>query len=271
MAHEWTNSWQCIVTGTLAVSSSEVSMLILAFMSLERFLLIADPFRGHRSISLRVIYFSLLCIWLTGVGLAVSPVLIWNSSTKYYGKSSGTCLPLHIREAFSLGWQYSAIVFLGVNLMLLVMIALLYTALLISIWRTRSATPLSLLDCEFAIRFFFIVLTDVLCWAPIIAMKIWVFYQYSISDDVYAWLVVFILPLNSAVNPLLYTFTTPKYRNQILLRGWKKITSRKRTETGHGNGATTTTGTATGSSQNPDDSTTMIGNKAMPLALSLGH
>ena len=57
---------------------------------------------------------------------------------------------------------------------------------------------------------------------------------------------VFILPLNSAVNPLLYTFTTPKYRNQILSRGWKKITSRRRREPS--NGLATTIATATGSS-----------------------
>lgn len=57
---------------------------------------------------------------------------------------------------------------------------------------------------------------------------------FSVTDDTYAWLVVFILPLNSAVNPLLYTFTTPKYRNQVLLRGWHKFTSRRRTE-GSGN------------------------------------
>ncbi|XP_017052302.1 relaxin receptor 2 [Drosophila ficusphila] len=267
---DWISSWQCTVIGTLAVSSSEVSMLILAFMSLERFLLIADPFRGHRSIGSRVMWLALICIWITGVGLAVVPVLLWRTSTlPYYGSYSGTCFPLHIHEPFPLGWLYSAFVFLGVNLLLLVMIAMLYTALLISIWRTRSATPLTLLDCEFAVRFFFIVLTDFLCWVPIIVMKIWVFFNYNISDDIYAWLVVFVLPLNSAVNPLLYTFTTPKYRNQIFLRGWKKITSRKRAEAGNGNVATTTTGTGTGSSQHPDDSTALA--KAMPLALTLSN
>lgn len=35
------------------------------------------------------------------------------------------------------------------------------------------------------------------------------------------------MPLNSAINPLLYTFTTPKYRNQVLLRGWNKFVTRK--------------------------------------------
>lgn len=56
--------------------------------------------------------------------------------------------------------------------------------------------------------------------------------------NVYAFLVVFVFPLNSAVNPLLYTFTTPKYRNQVLLRGWNKLTSRKTTRTIDGSGGT---------------------------------
>lgn len=158
-------------------------MLILAFMSLERFLLIADPFRGHHHISVKNIFFALLSIWIVGVGIAVAPVILWHSSTKFYGTYSGTCFPLHIQEPYPLGWQYSAFMFLGVNLYLLIMIAILYTALLISIWRTRQATPLSLFDCEFAVRFFFIVLTDALCWAPIIVVKIWVFFNYNISGN----------------------------------------------------------------------------------------
>lgn len=181
MALDWITSWHCAVIGVVAVSSSEVSMLILAFMSLERFLLIAHPFRSQHRISARNIFIALLTIWLMGVGIAVAPVILWNSSTKFYGIYSGTCFPLHIQEPFPPGWQYSAFMFLGINLFLLVMIALLYTALLISIWRTRKATTLSLSDYEFAVRFFFIVLTDVLCWAPIIAVKIWVFFNYNIS------------------------------------------------------------------------------------------
>lgn len=46
----------------------------------------------------------------------------------------------------------------------------------------------------------------------------WIF--LTILADMYAWLVIFVLPLNSAVNPLLYTFTTPKYRNQIKNKRW---------------------------------------------------
>lgn len=106
---------------------------------------------------------------------------MWRKTTRFYGINSGMCFPLHLQEGFPLGWQYSAFVFLGVNLVLLLTIAVLYTALLISIWRTRKATEVSKFDFEFAIRFFFIVFTDAMCWAPIMATKVIVFFNYEIS------------------------------------------------------------------------------------------
>jgi hypothetical protein len=45
--------------------------------------------------------------------------------------------------------------------------------------------------------------------------------------DLYAWVVLFILPVNSAVNPLLYTFTTPKYRGQLFKFGWTQGSQRR--------------------------------------------
>lgn len=80
-------------------------------------------------------------------------------------------------------------------------------------------------------RFFFIVLTDSVCWAPIIITSIIKFSSVEISGDTYAWLVVFVLPLNSAVNPLLYTFSTPKYRDQIYTTFSKQSFSKKHDST----------------------------------------
>lgn len=154
VSSDWLKSWGCTLAGILSMISSEVSILILAFMSIERFLLISDPF-GHHRLNTKNVMMSLYAIWLVGVSIAILPVILFHSSTKFYGiYNGGTCFPLFIQEKYTLGWEYSAFVFIGINLTLLLLIATLYSMLLFSIWRTRQqcATSLDSFDCEFAIR-----------------------------------------------------------------------------------------------------------------------
>lgn len=149
---EWIKSWKCTFIGVLAMTSSEVSILILTFMSIERFLLISDPF-GHHRIDTKNVILSLYIIWLLGLFIAILPVILFHSSTKFYAIYNGpTCFPLFIDEVYPTGWMYSAFVFIGINFALFLLIAILYTALIFSIYRTRRATSLNFFDCEFAVR-----------------------------------------------------------------------------------------------------------------------
>ena len=79
-------------------------------------------------------------------------VILYRKSTYFYGSYAGTCIPLHLQERFPIGWEYSAAIFICVNLSLLLVIAFLYLALFISIWRTQKLTPLGVIDYEFAVR-----------------------------------------------------------------------------------------------------------------------
>ncbi|XP_036141696.1 relaxin receptor 1 [Monomorium pharaonis] len=217
-ASTWMSSWPCTLLGALAMTSSEVSVLILSFMSVERFILISAPLKCHRAMTSQAASSSMIVIWIVGLIIALVPVIHWRSSTRFYGVN-GMCFPLHIDDPYLLGWEYSAFIFLGLNLIGLMIIGYVYVAMFTSIWRTRRATPLSVGDSEFALRFFLIVLTDAACWAPIIALKILAMMKYPVPPDLHAWIVIFILPVNSAVNPLLYTFTTPKFRERFN-EGW---------------------------------------------------
>ncbi|XP_058790192.1 relaxin receptor 1 isoform X2 [Phymastichus coffea] len=213
-ASAWISSWSCTIIGMIAMVSSEVSVLILSFMSVERFMLIVAPLRGHRAMTPQTAASSMIAVWAVGITLALIPAIHWRSSTRFYGLN-GMCFPLHIDNPFLVGWEYSAFIFLGLNLLGLVIIGYVYAGMFISIWRTRHATPLSVGDSEFILRFFLIVLTDAVCWAPIIILKILALTEYPINPDLNSWVVIFILPVNSAVNPLLYTFTTPKFRERL--------------------------------------------------------
>ncbi|KAG1679205.1 Relaxin receptor 1 [Nymphon striatum] len=80
---------------------------------------------------------------------------------------------------------------------------------------TRSHAHCKKVDMELAKRFFFIVMTDCLCWIPIIVLKIIALTETDIPQDLYAWVVVFILPVNSAMNPIIYSISSKAFWNKI--------------------------------------------------------
>lgn len=171
-ANEWVASWACAASGIIAMVSSEVSLLILAFMSMDRFLVIADPFGVQNRLTCRRMAVPLVVIWMLGTMMSIVPAIYYRTSSKFYGVYSGTCFPLHLDELYPVGWQYSAFLFFGVNLFLLAVMVALYSGLLYSIRRTSRATPLPFKDLEITIRFFFIVVTSASCWASIIGFKL---------------------------------------------------------------------------------------------------
>ena len=77
-------------------------------------------------------------------------------------------------------------------------------------------------------RMTFIILTDFACWFPVIIISILALTGnlYDPTKRVYAWIAVFVLPINSSINPLLYTFSTPFVREKI--PNAKKILPRRR-------------------------------------------
>ncbi|XP_021342800.1 G-protein coupled receptor GRL101-like [Mizuhopecten yessoensis] len=62
-------------------------------------------------------------------------------------------------------------------------------------------------DMSVARTLFMVVATDFCCWFPIGVMGVLSKSGYNIPDDAYAWIMVFVLPVNAAINPFLYTAT----------------------------------------------------------------
>ena len=55
-------------------------------------------------------------------------------------------------------------------------------------------------------RLLSVVMTDFLCWFPIGLLGLLAAQGVTISGEVNVAMAIFVLPLNSALNPLLYTF-----------------------------------------------------------------
>lgn len=72
-AQNWMSSWGCTITGIIAMVSCEVSVLLLVFMSVDRFLIIAMPYGKYSALNMKETIIALLFIWCLGIILAVFP------------------------------------------------------------------------------------------------------------------------------------------------------------------------------------------------------
>ncbi|KAJ6663218.1 hypothetical protein lerEdw1_010354 [Lerista edwardsae] len=216
-AQAWMASTTCQLVGSLAMLSSEVSVLLLTYMTLEKYLCIVFPF-SHYGASKKWTRSILATIWLLGLLLTLLPFLCKESLRKFYGQN-GVCFPLHSDGTESQGSRgYSTGIFLGLNLVAFVTIFFAYSSMFYSIHTTAARTAQrSIFSMEVAVakRFFFIVATNALCWIPIFILKILSLLDMEIPGTTASWVVIFILPINSGLNPILYTLTTTSFQEKL--------------------------------------------------------
>ncbi|XP_062964334.1 relaxin receptor 1 isoform X3 [Cynocephalus volans] len=217
-AQLWMDSTHCHFVGSLAILSTEVSVLLLTFLTLEKYICIVYPFRYLRPRKCRTITF-LTLIWITGFIVAFIPLSNKEFFKNYYG-TNGVCFPLHSEDKESTGAQiYSVAIFLGINLAAFIIIVFSYGSMFYSVHQSAISTAEIRNQVKkemiLAKRFFFIVFTDALCWIPIFVLKFLSLLQVEIPGTITSWVVIFILPINSALNPILYTLTTRPFKEMI--------------------------------------------------------
>ncbi|XP_023253743.1 relaxin receptor 1 [Seriola lalandi dorsalis] len=234
-AQAWMDSSQCQVIGSLAMLSTEVSVLLLTYLTLEKYICIVYPFQyltpgWRRTVTI------LLGIWVFGFIIAFLPLACKGLFRNFYG-TNGVCFPLHSEQPETLcAHVYSIVIFLGLNLVAFLIIVLSYASMFYNIQRTGTQTTKYSnhikKEVTIAKRFFSIVITDSLCWIPIFILKILSLLQLEIPGTICSWVVIFILPINSALNPILYTLTTRPFKETIL-QVWANYRQRRPLLSGH--------------------------------------
>ncbi|XP_063044566.1 relaxin receptor 1 [Engraulis encrasicolus] len=228
-AQAWMDSSACQVVGSLAMLSTEVSVLLLTYLTLEKYICIVYPFRYLTPGRRRTVTI-LVAIWVLGFVIAFLPLVCKGVFRNFYG-TNGVCFPLHSEQPETEGAQiYSIVIFLGLNLAAFLVIVLSYGSMFYNIQRTGTQTTKYSnhikKELTIAKRFFSIVITDSLCWIPIFILKILSLMQVEIPGSISSWVVIFILPINSALNPILYTLTTRPFK-ETLLQVWANYRQRR--------------------------------------------
>ncbi|XP_071551817.1 uncharacterized protein [Panulirus ornatus] len=216
-AYSWRRSWQCNLCGFLSTLSSEASVFTLTTITLDRYFSIVHPLTLKER-TLRIAVGVMSATWTLAALLALLPLLgLGYYGDNFYG-SNGMCLPLHIHDPYAKAWEHSAIIFIGFNLVAFMFIAYAYGRMILSIRESQMSlrSTQEKQDRILVKRFAFIVGTDFLCWMPVILIKVIALGGVVIDRTLYAWLAVFVLPVNSALNPILYTLATKIFKQQVV-------------------------------------------------------
>ncbi len=162
-----------IFPGVLSTWSSEASVLILALITLDRYLSIVQPF-AEKPATLFYAVGLVTVLWLTSFLLAYLPLSgLGSSYFQDFYSSNGLCLPLQIHNPYDPGWEYSFVLFLLFSSLIFVFIFYAYWKMLRVIRQSSVTlrTNQEKQDGVLAMRFSLIVLTNFLCWAPVIVAK----------------------------------------------------------------------------------------------------
>lgn len=166
----WRQSIWCNIAGILSTTSSEASVLFLCLITLDRLLVIKYPFGGVR-ITTKVATVCVGCAWLFSVFVALLPIAyVEYFKNEFYSKSA-VCIALPLTRDRPRGWVYSLALFVGLNFVTFVLVAVGQLSIFVEIRKSAgiatSAAASRKRDLKVARNLLLVVATDFLCWFPI--------------------------------------------------------------------------------------------------------
>ena len=131
-----------------------------------------------------------------------------NDNVTMVNKSSHQPSPIIADHPMSMYFMIS--IYLGFNSICLVIVATCYTGIFYIVWKSSHKLGITRakIEVRLCIRMGLIVLTNFVTWLPIVITGILVQMELIyLSANAYIFIIIFLLPINSAVNPYLYTFS----------------------------------------------------------------
>ena len=212
----WRSSAACTVAGFLSLLSSEVSAFFICLITLDRFLVLRFPL--HRlHFRQRSAQIASLWLWIVGLVLASVPLLPVTSHWEFYSQT-GICIPLPVTRNTFEGQGYVFGIMIVLNFVLFLLIAagqaFIYASIRANSISAESSSRKSQ-DLSIARRLITIAMSDFLCWFPIGLLGLLAAQGILIPGEVSVGIAIFVLPLNSALNPFLYTLNMVLERRRL--------------------------------------------------------
>ncbi len=204
---DWRGHPACFTAFGFVLMFSFASPLLLSFLSLMRFKVISKPMSTnflHKKFVLHCLGFICLplfvvCFVLTLLSLLLFKLLPFNLCLPFVDPSKTQILP-NIVVALVTSLELASSIFIAVFYCLLVTAK--KKSQNISSGTSKNA------DKGMIFQLITVTLSNVLCWFPSGIMFVTCVFLDRYPIDMIAWITIFVLPINSIVNPVIFATTT---------------------------------------------------------------
>ena len=203
----WRYSLHCRINGMIATLSSQASCFFMVLLTAFRLRNICRPFSAE-SASWRIWKILVAVIWAGSVVIAYALVL--PHFTFFASVATNLCLPLFY-DVYTDMNENSIVKFsiITINFVCFLFVSAGYLCILYifkkSPNRPHPNDQTAREDASMQKRIARIILTDCACWIPICIMSYISFAGVRLSDYAYLITAIFLLPINSALNPFIYS------------------------------------------------------------------
>ena len=202
----WRKSFLCQSLSFLSLLSSQLSIVILTCIGIERHVAISNITNMRLHSAKHLPWLMLPVSWGVALYLSFLPVFLdWFYKVPHSVTSSiCTFLDMSTKSAYKSIYFISVYVF-GHGLCFL-LIVILYIHIIYINFQSSSRVGRQVNLTLFK-RTVLIVATNFLCWAPLTVFILYAYYGISLHRNVTTWIAIIVLSLNSAANPVLYTLS----------------------------------------------------------------
>lgn len=211
---KWRYSFFCRLAAALNVTSTISSIINLMVSLYTTVFSVLFPFQNvYKNWKIqKIVLYSLIPV-LAAASFMVHPFILQD------GLPFGICLLFSMGETnnkISIIYTYihGIITFLAVLAVIVVYSLILYKMKVSRQSVSRDMTPY---EKQMTWRTTLIIIINVLSWIPQTVVVILFGMGKSVSSLVWIWLVVFVFPLNSCLNPIIYTFSSKRFIDQFKL------------------------------------------------------
>ena len=204
----WQGTSLCKLCGFLSTLSSQASVGQLVHVTINRWFAVNRPL-ARNPFTIRRNRIVSAMNWILFLGLSSIPF----GFPSYFGEQiiqNGACLFFNFTSGHYQGWEFMTFAFLSFNALAFIMMAVAYSWMYVSMNRSRHAAgrACSLSERILTRKMTLLVITDGVCWMPLIVTGVLGLCGQQIDPQWSVWLALFMLPLNSALNPFLYSYST---------------------------------------------------------------